>query len=726
MDTPTPNNPATQRLFLVSVLGLFLELLLIRWIGTEIRIFAYLQNTVLVVCFLGLGLGCLSCRQPFVLREVVLPLSVLVLLLAIPITRHALGSISELLSLFGDMLIWNQAVSEDPMRTLLYIGLGLMLTFLLMGLMAGMFVPIGRLLGRLLDDHPRPIRAYSVNVAGSLVGIWLFVILSVLNQPPLIWLAVTAGLLLLVAWPFGRPAGLDLGLLAAIVGLGALAGWEPGALEVCWSPYQKLTLRPADERDGAHVYVVNVNNVGYQAMLDLSEKNVRAHPEVFPPQQAGLSQYDLPALLHPQPRKMLIVGAGSGNDVAGALRHSVAQIVAVEIDPAIIDMGRRLHPERPYDNPAVQVVNDDARSFFATCPEASFDVIVFGLLDAHTTTAMTNARLDHYVYTRESLRRARDLLRPGGILVLTFEVQKPFIADRMAGVLREIGAGLEPICFRIPYSPYGWGGVVFIAGDLAAARRQIEHQPRLGEAIAAWQRATPVVLTGTTPIATDDWPYIYLETPHVPVLYFCLAAMMLALFFRGLRQQRLVGLIRGWRRPYWHFFFLGAAFLLLEVQNISKATVVLGNTWWVNAVIISGILVLILVANLIVSRFPGVPLAPVYTLLCASCVALYFVDLARFALLPYAVKAVVVGGLTSLPMLFSGIVFIRSFAVIEGKDTALGANLLGALIGGLLQSVTFVLGTKALLLIVAGLYLAAFLTRPSPTEDGATALAVRG
>src|SRR5260370_18814275 len=174
MDTPTPNNPATQRLFLVSVLGLFLERLLIRWIGTEIRIFAYLQDTVLVVFFVGLGLGCLSYRQPFVLREVVLPMSVLVLLLAIPITRHAVGSIRELVRLFGDMLIWNQAVSEDPMRTLLYIGLGLMLTFLLMGLMAGMFVPIGRLLGRLLDDHPRPIRAYSVNVAGSLVGIWLF------------------------------------------------------------------------------------------------------------------------------------------------------------------------------------------------------------------------------------------------------------------------------------------------------------------------------------------------------------------------------------------------------------------------------------------------------------------------------------------------------------------------------------------------------------------------
>ena len=45
-------------IFSVSFLVLFLELVLIRWIGTEIRIFAYLGNLVLVVCFFGVGLGC--------------------------------------------------------------------------------------------------------------------------------------------------------------------------------------------------------------------------------------------------------------------------------------------------------------------------------------------------------------------------------------------------------------------------------------------------------------------------------------------------------------------------------------------------------------------------------------------------------------------------------------------------------------------------------------------
>jgi len=83
----------TWAIFLISVLGLFLEMLLIRWIGTEIMIFAYLQNTVLVVCFLGLGLGCFTSREPIDLRGLLLPLFILVLLLAIPQTRKGLGAL---------------------------------------------------------------------------------------------------------------------------------------------------------------------------------------------------------------------------------------------------------------------------------------------------------------------------------------------------------------------------------------------------------------------------------------------------------------------------------------------------------------------------------------------------------------------------------------------------------------------------------------------------------
>ncbi|MCI0355666.1 MAG: hypothetical protein L0099_11600, partial [Acidobacteria bacterium] len=463
-----------------------------------------------------------------------------------------------------------------------------------------------------------------------------------------IWFGVVAGLSLFLLGDLGvarvgRPSGLDetdglrrptrgtlatnLALLAGIVGLSWLAGSDREALETVWSPYQKLTLKKEAVSQLASEYVIHVNNVGYQAMINLNDQAIQGDPVRRPAERQGLSQYDLPLLFHPKPETFLIVGAGSGNDAAGGLRQGVKQVTAVEIDPAILALGRGYHPERPYDSPKVRQVNDDARSFFATCGER-FDVIAFGLLDSHTTTAMTNARLDHYVYTRESLQHAKSLLNDGGVMVLTFEAQRDFIADRMARVLRET-FGEQPLAFRIPESGYGWGGVMFVAGNLAAAREQLARNPRLAGLVARWQKEHPLQLAGATGVATDDWPYIYLPGPTIPMLYYLLLGMLVILFVRGRKILGIEALRGSWNRSQWHFFFLGAAFLLLEVQNISKAAVVLGNTWQVNAVIISAILALILLANWLVARFPRLPIGPVYVLLCGSCLALYFVDISR-------------------------------------------------------------------------------------------------
>jgi hypothetical protein len=716
---PASSARQTWALFLISAAGLFLELLLIRWVSTEIRIFAYLQNTVLVVCFLGLGMGCWNARaKAFALRDLLIPLLGLVLLLSIPATRHGLGRITGMFNGFSDLLVWDRSV-KTGWELVAHPALGLALTLFLMALIWDTFVPFGRLLGKLLTDHPHTIKAYSANVAGSLAGIWAFVALSAANTPPVAWFAGFAALAAyFVGWG-GKSKAMDAGLLAAIVGVSILAGWDPGYSETHWSPYQKLSVRQVDpdnpQPDDIGAYRINVNNTNYQEIIDLRPETLAARPDLFPPALHGLSQYDLPARLHPKPDTVLIVGAGSGNDVAGVLRNGVRRVVAVEIDPVIIEIGKKYHPEKPYADSRVEIVNDDARSYFATSTE-KFDVIVFGLLDSHTTTGgMSNARLDHYVYTRESMARAKELLAPGGVVFLSFYAERPFITDRMAGVLNQVFEK-PSLVFPVLANNFGRGGVVFVNGDLASVDRQLAADPKLSNQIKEWQEKQPWETPGSTRVATDDWPYIYLEKPSIPLLYFLLAGVLGVLFARGLWKLGTKDTVRAWGSTGTHFFFMGAAFMLLEVQNISKAAVVLGNTWVVNAVIISGVLVMILLSNLIAARFPRLPMPAVYALLVGSCLGLYALDLSTFAFLPYATKALVVGLLTSLPMLFSGIVFIRSFADVERKDAALGANLMGALVGGLLQSVTFVTGIKALLLIVAALYVGALLSRPRPPK----------
>jgi spermidine synthase len=711
----------TFALFTVSVLGLFLELMLIRWVGTEIRIFAYLQNTVLIVCFLGLGLGCLTCRRPVQVHHALVALLALVVILSVPACRGVMAKITDLLSVLGDFLIWENAINQGPATTLLRVTMGLALTFVLMALLWEVFVPLGRLLGRFIDEHPNTIWAYSVNVAGSLAGIWLFVALSAWSLAPWIWLAVAAALLTSFVEPKRRWG--ELALLCSLPAIGLLAGGNEGALETRWSPYQKLELVADGARNFAFPgQVITVNNAGYQAMIDLGPEAVARNPNI-PPELRGLSQYDLPTRFQPSPAEVLIVGAGSGNDAAGVLRGGAKRVTAVEIDPVILAMGRAHHPERPYDSPRVRLVVDDARSFFATTDQ-TFDLIVFGLLDSHTTTAMTNARLDHYVYTRESLERARRLLKPGGVMVLSFEAQKPYIADRMAGALAEV-FGQPPLAFRIPSGASGWGGTVFVIGQGDVVAQRLAADPQLARQIAAWQAASPVKLSNQTKIATDDWPYIYLEGPRIPTLYLLLGGLLLGLVAYS-RRRLGPGLFAGMgARGGWQFFFLGAAFLLLEVQNISKASVALGNTWLVNAVIISGVLVMILLANL-VAAYVSVPRALAGALLVGSCVGLYFVDLAAFAGWPFWAKSAAVGGLSTLPMFFAGLVFIDSFQQSANKHAALGANLLGSLAGGLVQSITFVVGIKALLLIVAGLYVVALALMLPPRAGRRPAARVSG
>jgi hypothetical protein len=212
-----------------------------------------------------------------------------------------------------------------------------------------------------------------------------------------------------------------------------------------------------------------------------------------------------------------------------------------------------------------------------------------------------------------------------------------------------------------------------------------------------------------TPMTTDDWPYLYLHSRYVPPLYLLVALMNLILLIYGNWRFKVQILKGHWTCSHWHFFFLGAGFLLLETQNITKASIVLGNTWGVNAVIISGMLLMILLANFIIWKFPGTHAGLGYAGLISSCVALYFVDLVNLGSLLFFEKAVAVAFLTSLPIVFSGMVFVKSFSRVNERHSALGANLVGSMLGGVLQSVAFISGARSLVLLVTFFYCAAML-----------------
>ena len=691
-------------IFFVSALILFLELVLIRWIGTEIRIFAYLGNLILVICFFGVGLGCYLSERPVSLWKMGLNLLLLTVFIANPGHWHRLDLkvVTYLLGGFEDYNIW-QVWSEPKLINVLA---GLSVLVGLTWLTLYVFVPAGQLLGQCFQRHPQSIRAYSVNIAGSLAGVWLFQAISFASWSSPWWFASAAVLTTILVRLRGRKewtAGVLIGAAAVVVWLGRDTSWR-----TVWSPYQKLAVRPHPVTEGTNEviqgYELTVNDAGFQILLNLSEPFLRAHPDLFDLGDARRSYYNLPFAFKHDIHRMLIVGAGTGNNAAAALRHGVEDIDCVEIDPQIYALGKELHPEHPYDSPRVHMVINDARAFLKQTTNR-YDGIWFALLDSHTLgSSLQNLRLDHYVYTRESFTEARRLLAKDGILIMNFDAPLLWVADRLFGMLRDL-FGHEPLAFVEEHSTkYGVGsGATMICAEVPITIENISD-PTLRASLAT----SLLKLPGKVRPTTDDWPYLYVEHARIPKLHLVTSLTILGAVL--LAQGRLVG---SKREMDWHFFALGAAFLLLEVQTVSRATLLFGMTWIVNAIVISAVLVMILLSNLVTWRWSRLPLSAIITGLAITVAALALVPLDWFNALTGATKLVAASAFLTAPVFFAGLMFIRSFATCPDKARALGSNLIGALVGGLLESVSFVTGIRALVILVGLFYLFAILRRPA-------------
>lgn len=701
------------RLFWVSVLLLFLELLIIRWLSAELRIFAYFHNLVLIVCFLGIGLGCARSQRTSSFITTLGILTALVFFIYCPVDLgiFSVRNITAYLGNLKDFVIWYQSVSSGG-RRVWEILLGVSMLGLLTVGIVYLFVPFGQLLGQLLNESEKPLRAYSINILGSLAGILLFTLLSLLSSPPPIWFAILFVFVIVALFAERErklllPSAVLMGItMALLLWRGDLVRRGDGREEV-WSPYQKLEIVPLDIQDGSTTvrvgYVINVNNVPYQQAVNLSYEFVNSNPRIYgfrSPELVKFDHYNLPYLFGTRLDDVLIVGAGAGNDAAGALRNGVAHVDAVEIDPVIIKIGKKLHPEQPYSSERVNIINDDARSFFHKTKKR-YNLVVFGLLDSHTLSSnLSNVRLDNYVYTLQSIQEAKSLLRPNGALVLIFDVRDEFIGQSLFEIMTE-AFGSHLLCFKREDTIRGWGGRVFVGGDSNTISNTLARYPFLHTLVDSSLAAADT----PSSIPTDDWPYLYLSGRSIPSLYYIIFGLLMLISVAMVRRS-----FSGLKGMDWHFFFLGAGFLLIEVQNVSKLALLFGATWIVNSIVISAIMVMILLANYYVFSVNIRSHAPYYAGLAGTLILLYFFPLGRLAGLSLVPKAAVSGILLSLPVFFAGIIFAHSFRKSRELNKAFASNLIGAMLGGMLECMSFVVGIKGLLLLALLLYVLSYVS----------------
>lgn len=686
-------------IFGLSALTLFIEMLLVRWLSTEVHVFAYVQNGVLISAFLGLGVGCARARAPIRLLPGIACFVLLGAVIRDPWQLDVGGTITGWLAVFQDTVVWGTgaaAGAESALVRARAMAQAIAATMALLFAIALTLLPLGQMLGRRLAAAEHPIAAYSSDICGSIVGILSFQALTVARSAPWLWLLVAAfGLCWLI--PQAQDAKIGKWSCAALLAVLPVCGVAPTGETTLWSPYQKLSLVREPSAPADCALTIDINGTYYQHMVNLD----RAHSSgaELPAAVVRSSHYVLPYELIGQRHDVLVVGAGSGNDVAAALRAGAQTIDAVEIDPVILDWGRQLHPSHPYASPKVQVTLDDARAYLRNTAKR-YDLVWFGLLDSHTNpSAYTHVRLDHFVYTRESFARVKELLRPGGVVVLYFQAERSWIAKRMLGLMSETFLA-QPLMLRMPrVQCLGPGGLLLIGGprqSIAPVWARALSDPQLSHLVEG------VVWKGDVELTHDDWPYLYLEAPGVPAYHLCIAAAALALMLLTGRRWGLH------KAPDWVMFLLGAGFMLLEVTAVSRAALLFGATWTVNAYVISLVLGLVLLANLLASLRLITDQRVIMAGLSLCLLALYVVPHAAFVGFGFAMRVCVGGTFLALPVLFAGLLFIAQWRDRPERDHAFGSNLLGSLVGGLASLLSMWLGFKALALVALLFYLLAY------------------
>lgn len=667
--------------FLSAALSLFAEMAVIRFHSSVFQIFAFFKNLSLLSCFLGLGIGFARGERYRLLTPLTIPAFSFQFALLL-FLQHA-----RIEPFLANLVPDQVAFGLSPVQSAgqIFVTYGFISFFFFLNALC--FIPLGQLAGFFWAKSPK-LPAYSFNLLGSMVGIGLLVLLSFLNTPIEVWVIVLLALLFF----FLRkdPQILYGNVVVALILLVILSGRSLQDQIVVYSPYQILELKIKNDRN--FPYQLKVSHTFFQNLLDLRAENIKDKPFL----QQIQRYYQLPYVFKPVPGDVLIVGSGTGNDVASALRFGAKQIDAVEIDPVILNFGRLLHPERPYaqDNVSTHIV--DARTFLRSTSK-KYDLIVFGLLDSHgTLSGSSNVRLDNFVYTLEAFRDARARLKADGCLFLALSLGKGEAVERIVAkvghMLKQVFDGRDPIIFKTDYDE----GYTFVIGEehfLVSSYGQAGFDNIVKDVFAAHGRDID--------LSSDDWPFLFMPKRKYPLSYLFIFIVLLLLSRIFVKEC-----CPDTGAFSWPCFFLGAGFMLLETKAITQLGLLFGSTWLVVSVTVLAILILAFAANVILIKKKSLPPRGIYVLLLLSLLCWLW----PFSTDNLTAEKILLPLVLTLPVFFAGFAFSSELKAAKSVESALSANLFGAMFGGFWEYHSMWLGFRALTFFALFIYAAAFLS----------------
>ncbi len=670
---PTPLSLRdAMNLSCMGFLTLFLELALIRYLPGNIWNLGYFPNLILIAAFVGMGMGFVFHQYASPRISAWLMHGAMLLLFALVVFVHYWHpNVPGFTSWEGDLggdLYFTSTNDDDQQGSAPFL-----VCLLSVGVIFGCLSQRTAKLFRCF----RPLTAYTLDIAGSCAGIVSFIVMSWLGAPAWVWFSFFTALLVLA-----MPGSLPVRWLPLVPGLmivllvrhqdSVLLSYPDykGSIESFWSPYQRVQLMEARR-------AIYVNGVGHQAMSTGAHIRKDFYQKVHDARRRdGGEPYG----------NVLILGAGSGNDVTAALMNGAKHVDAVEIDPAIAGIGKRHHPEKPYDDARVNVVIDDGRAFMSRS-SMRYDLVIFALTDSLVkVSSMSQLRLENYLFTVESVRRARSLLKPGGDLIFYNYYRQPWLRTKINEMVHE-ATGVEP-------------EAIFEFSDFAVLKA---HEGD-GHEIAPFQP--------TMDLPHDDWPFLYLVQRGIPKLYqwamlgMCVfAALLVALLHLSTRRLERYSK-PGMLATKLAFVFMGIAFLLLETKSVIQFSLLFGTTWLNSSLVFLAALLLVLVANWAAVLIRDARwMRVIYGCLILSCLITVVYPLGKLLdVESILLRFVLASAMTFAPIFFANLIFSLSFREQEVPEHIFGWNLIGATAGGVIEYSSMYFGYSFLAVVVAVAY----------------------
>lgn len=659
------------RLIQFSFLMLFVELSLIRFTSANFMYLAFFSNYILMASFLGIAAGFLRNKKKFNLFNIA-PVFLAVL---IYLCYHYQ---------FEYQITMEKAIDDLQLQVsaLSVHALPLMLT------VPGVFVSVVLVMAAFANGTASefrklpPLRAYQLEILGSLLGVIMFTLLAFLQATPITWGLFICLVYISLQWQSWRLKSCwwSIQLMALTVMLTVFIVESPSKLQL-WSPYYKVVVKPYSQGR----YAVDVNGAPQQFIESVAQRHIYKPFYFYPYQHLPLSD-DL--------ANVLIIGAGTGGDVAIALAQGARHVDAVEIDPAMVMVGKKLNPNKPYDDPRVNTYINDGRAFLEQSRK-KYNLIIIALADSMTlVTHQSSLRLENYLLTREGLDAARAHLAENGAFAMYNYYRNSWIVDRLGVSLSEI-YGHAP-CLDTQGDYQHWLSVFTVSNSNNNLQCKSVWEPQ--------NKVLPIP-------ASDNHPFFYMQANELTAMY--IASLMFILLVTLLTIKVSDSSIKKIVKDA-DYFLMGAAFLLLEAKNIVNFALLFGTTWLVNSLVFIGILTTVLVAALFIEHQPDIKHKRnlLFALLLASLIICWLTPNQVLLVMPTPLRLLVASILAFAPVFFANLIFSGQFQQTSHSANAFAANTMGAMVGALFEYSSLITGYQNLLILAALLYTLAIFMMP--------------